>query len=109
MSHTICRGRWSHVALRPWLLALCIALVAAPAYAQSFEGFGWLCSALEMIKGPLAAAGFFIATAVFLILLMAGEHTRGISTFLLIGICVTALLGIDQLAKTFWPTLSFVC
>lgn len=109
MSHSTCRCLWSHPSFRQWLVALCIALVAAPAYAQAFEGFGWMCGALEMIKGPLAAAGFFIAAAVFLILLMAGEHTRGISTFLLIGICVTALLGIDQLAKTFWPRLSFVC
>ena len=109
MRHESLRRVGRDLAIAQWLVALAIALVAAPAYAQAFEGFGWLCGALDLIKGPLAAAGFFIAAAVFLILLMAGEHTRGISTFLLIGICVTALLGIDQLARTFWPRLTFVC
>lgn len=93
-----------------WLAAACLAAIAAPAYAQAaFNPFEWICAALDIIKGPLAAAGFLIAAGVFLIMLMASEHRQGVTTFLLIGLCVTALLGIDQLGKTFWPKLSFVC
>jgi hypothetical protein len=95
---------------RQWLVAMCLVLAAAPVYAQAaFNPFDWICAALDIIKGPLAAAGFLIAAAVFLILLMAGEHNRGVSTFLLIGLCVTALVGVDQLGKTFWPRLAFLC
>ena len=95
---------------RQWCLAACLAALAAPAYAQAaFNPFEWICAAMEVIKGPLAAAGFLIAAGVFLIMLMASEHRQGVTTFLLIGLCVTALLGIDQLGKTFWPKLSFVC
>ena len=34
-----------------WVVALCLALACAPAYAQAFEAFGWLCGAIALRQG----------------------------------------------------------